>query len=356
MPEKRSKGSRPKAHDKDNHTTLIEGINRVLQSSLMARDEREVAQTCLAVAEEVTGSRFGFIGEVNEAGTFDTIAISDPGWGACRIPESDAVTQIQGMIVRGLWGHVVKTAAPLLANDPMGHGASVGVPEGHPPLKAFLGVPLLRDGAPIGMMAVANRPRGYTRRNIADMEALATPFVEALSRWRLQREVGEARDRLEETVSARTRELSDAKRALEEKVEKLANEIIDVSTPVLPVIDGVLLVPVIGAIDTRRAQQLTEELLSSVTDHAAQVVLLDLTGVPVVDTAVAKNLIRTVQACRMLGTGVVVTGIRSHMAQTMVKIGVDLKGLHTAGTLRAGLRDALALLGKTVTSVEEEAS
>ncbi len=336
-----------------NHAALVEGINRVLRSSLSATTEAEVAQACLPVAEAITGSRFGFIGEVRPDGKFDTIAISDPGWGACRVPESDAITQIKGMIVRGLWGAVVETGEPLIANDPLGHAKSAGIPEGHPPLTAFVGVPLIRDDKVTGVIALANRPRGYTQRHISDIEALVTPFMEALSRMRLQRDLQAANERLEEIVAARTQALSDATRDLEEKVEKLANEIIEVSTPVLPVIEGVLLVPVIGAIDTRRAQQFTEELLTGVTNHAAQVVLLDLTGVPVVDTAVAKNLIRTVQACRMLGTSVVVTGIRSHMAQTMVKIGVDMKGLHTAGSLRAGLRDALALLGKGIVDVEE---
>ncbi|MFH1532921.1 MAG: GAF domain-containing protein [Pseudomonadota bacterium] len=353
MSVKPKQGVRTNPRPKNTSAAVIEGINRVLRSSLTARDEGEVARACLAVAEENTGSRFGFLGEINEVGTFNTLAISDPGWDACRIPESDAVTQIQGMIVRGLWGTVITTGKPLLTNDPMGHESSVGVPEGHPPLTAFLGVPLNRDGATVGMMAVANRPRGYTKRNIADLEALATPFVEALSRWRLQRELQQNKALLEETVATRTRELSAAKTALEDQVEKLANEILDVSTPVLSVIDGVLLVPVIGAIDSQRAQQFTEELLTAVTAHSAQVVILDLTGVPVVDTVVAKNLIRTVQACKMLGTAVVITGIRSHMAQTMVKIGVDLKGLRTAGSLRAGLRDALAILGKRVADVEE---
>jgi len=165
-------------------TALVRAMNRVFEEALTCESEEAVAQTCLSVAEQLTGSKFGFIGEVNQAGRFDTFALSDPGWHACRVPKSDAVVKINNMVIRGIWGRVIKDERPLIANEPASHPDRVGTPAGHPPITAFLGVPLKYGGKTIGMIALANKESGYDLADQEDLESLSVAFVEALKQKR----------------------------------------------------------------------------------------------------------------------------------------------------------------------------
>jgi rsbT co-antagonist protein RsbR len=115
----------------------------------------------------------------------------------------------------------------------------------------------------------------------------------------------------------------------------------ELSTPVIPLSDDVLVMPLIGAIDTRRAQQVMEALLEGVAATQARFAILDITGVPVVDTQVANTLVRVAQAVGLLGARVVLTGIRPEVAQTLVGLGVDLHGVATQSTLQSGIAYAL---------------
>jgi len=115
----------------------------------------------------------------------------------------------------------------------------------------------------------------------------------------------------------------------------------ELSTPLLPIADGVVVMPLIGAIDSNRAQQIMETLLYGVAEYNAQVAIVDITGVKVVDTQVAGALIRAAQALRMLGAQVVLTGISPEIAQTMVHIGAELRDMITKATLQDGIRYAL---------------
>lgn len=118
----------------------------------------------------------------------------------------------------------------------------------------------------------------------------------------------------------------------------------ELSTPVLPLRAGLLLLPVIGVIDSQRARQLTEQLLDGIRTHRAKVVVIDLTGVPAVDSAVANHLLQTVRAAKLLGASAVVTGISTENAQTLTRIGVDLSGLVTTSDLQSGVDEAEWLL------------
>jgi len=115
----------------------------------------------------------------------------------------------------------------------------------------------------------------------------------------------------------------------------------ELSTPLMPLADGVLAMPLIGTIDTSRAQQIMEALLEEVTVQRARVVILDITGVRVVDTQVAQALIQTTRAASLLGTQVVLTGIQPEIAQTLVQLGIDLGHIVTRSTLQDGIAYAL---------------
>ena len=119
----------------------------------------------------------------------------------------------------------------------------------------------------------------------------------------------------------------------------------DLSTPVLQVRDRLLISPIIGAVDSDRARQLTEQLLGAIKANRAQVVVLDITGVASVDETVANHLVQTVEAARLMGASAVITGVSSKIAQTIVDLGVDLGMLKTVGDLQGGLEEAERMLG-----------
>jgi rsbT co-antagonist protein RsbR len=123
----------------------------------------------------------------------------------------------------------------------------------------------------------------------------------------------------------------------------------EISTPVLPLRERLLLLPIIGAIDPPRAQQLTAQLLQSIRAHRAKAVVMDITGVPTVDSAIANHLIQTVQAARLMGATVIVSGLSPEVAYALVRIGADLSTVNTVGTLQDGIEAAEQLLGYTVT-------
>jgi rsbT co-antagonist protein RsbR len=124
----------------------------------------------------------------------------------------------------------------------------------------------------------------------------------------------------------------------------------ELSTPVLPVRERLLILPIIGVIDPHRARQLTEQLLVGVRSHRAKVVVMDITGVPAIDVKVANHLVQTVEAARLLGATVIVTGLSPEIAQTLVTIGVDLGKMNTVGDLQGGIEEAERLLGYKVVS------
>ncbi|PYV41589.1 MAG: anti-anti-sigma factor [Acidobacteria bacterium] len=122
----------------------------------------------------------------------------------------------------------------------------------------------------------------------------------------------------------------------------------ELSTPVLQVRERLLILPIIGVIDSQRARQVTEQLLRGIRANRAKVVVIDITGVPTVDSTVANHLVQTVDASRLMGATVIVTGLSSEIAQTLVTIGVDLTKMKTVGDLQGGIEEAERLLGYKV--------
>lgn len=127
----------------------------------------------------------------------------------------------------------------------------------------------------------------------------------------------------------------------------------ELSTPVLQVRERLLILPIIGVIDPQRARQLTEQLLRGIRTNRAKVVVIDITGVAAMDVTVANHLVQTVEASRLLGATVIVTGLSPEIAQTLVTIGVDLGKMNTVGDLQGGIEQAEKLLGYKVVPVSE---
>jgi anti-anti-sigma factor len=149
-------------------------------------------------------------------------------------------------------------------------------------------------------------------------------------------------------VASFFRDLTSQKQAEEERIG-LQQQIIaaqedalrELSTPLIPITDDVVIMPLIGTIDSQRAQMVMEALLEGVAQHQAELVILDITGVQVVDTQVAKALVQVAQAVKLLGAQVMLTGIQPQIAQTLVHLGVELEGIITRGSLQAGIATAL---------------
>jgi rsbT co-antagonist protein RsbR len=119
----------------------------------------------------------------------------------------------------------------------------------------------------------------------------------------------------------------------------------ELSTPVLQVRERLLILPIIGVLDAPRARQVTEQLLRGIRTNRAKVVVVDITGVPTIDSTVANHLLQTVEASRLMGASVIITGLSSEIAQTLVTIGVDLSKVNAVGDLQGGIEEAERLLG-----------
>jgi rsbT co-antagonist protein RsbR len=126
----------------------------------------------------------------------------------------------------------------------------------------------------------------------------------------------------------------------------------ELSTPVIRVYERVLLLPVVGTVDSHRAEQIMEQLLLRVVEEQARVIIVDIAGVPVVDTRVADHLIKTTAAVRLLGAETVLTGISAHVARTIIQLGVDITGMHTLARLADGIELALGIVGREVRKKE----
>lgn len=199
---------------------------------------------------------------------------------------------------------------------------------------SWLGVPLRSGEEIIGALVVQSyRNYAFDDSDLNFIEATASQIVVSIERARL----------FEETQ----RTLQELREANEQQ-RRLFGIVRELSTPLVPVTEGILVLPLVGTIDSQRAQQIMDVLLSGITDRRAKVVILDITGVPVVDTSVANYLLQATQAVRLLGSECILVGITPEVAQTVVGLGVDLHGLVTRSDLQGGIEYALKLLGRRI--------
>ncbi len=183
--------------------------------------------------------------------------------------------------------------------------------------------------------------------------SIKKPFFAAL-----RVEAGKDADSLADQVWRAT-ELLDAlglhtvrtfQKSREDIINRQQREMLELSTPVVKLWDGILALPMIGTLDSARAQVVMENLLQKVVETGAQIAILDITGVPTVDTLVAQHLIKTVTALRLMGAEAIISGVRPQIAQTIVHLGVDLQGVTTKANLADALALALKRTGQTLKS------
>ncbi len=171
----------------------------------------------------------------------------------------------------------------------------------------------------------------------------------------LEKAYVEVGKQVEERTAELKREVAERERAQEESL-RLQQEIIEaqklaireLSSPVIPVMERIIAMPLVGNIDSMRARDITRSLLAGIGEHRAKVVILDITGVSVVDSGVANHLNKTIQAARLKGASAIITGISDAVAETIVDLGIDWSDVDTVNNLQTGLRSALARMGRRI--------
>jgi rsbT co-antagonist protein RsbR len=138
-------------------------------------------------------------------------------------------------------------------------------------------------------------------------------------------------------------------KAREEVILRQQEELMELSTPVVKLWDGILALPIIGTLDSARTQMMMESLLQKIVETSSEVAIIDITGVPTVDTLTAQHLLKTVTAARLMGADCMISGIRPQIAQTIVYLGIDLTNVVTKATLADAFLTALKRLGTTIT-------
>jgi len=181
---------------------VFAAINRLFKEAIACNTSTDVAKLCLNIAVEVTDSEYGSIAEINNRNRFNTLALSNPGWTQCRMAELDP-SCIHDMEVRGIWGAALKSEHGLIVNDPKSHPMSVGVPEGHPALNAFLGMPFRHKNFN-GMIGLAKRDGDYKDTDREIIESIALAFAEVINSKRAEEFLKESEERYRSLIESQT--------------------------------------------------------------------------------------------------------------------------------------------------------
>ncbi len=229
-------------------------------------------------------------------------------------------------------GRVVQEGQAIIANDLPNNPVFYNPAAQDEGLLACISTPMIVGEEIIGTLDVHSKTerQAFNQDHLQILSLLANQAATALENARLMAQ-----------IQRQSQEIIDAQRqALRE-----------LSTPIVPISDEIIAMPLTGSIDTARAQQIMEALLTAISHYQAEVVIIDITGVPVVDTGVANHLLQTAQAARLLGARVVLTGIAPEVAQTIVSLGVDLSSIVTRGDLQSGIEYALGLAQKRIVAL-----
>lgn len=178
------------------HSRIVNGINMIMDGMLRVSGDSELGHLCLSVAEEITSSSYGFIGELDGDGHLKHIAISAPGWMSCEIISEWGHNQRPACISSGgIFRSILASGKGFFTNSPENHPDHVSLPAGHPPLNAFLGVPLLREGRMAGLIAVAKGSGGYLEEDLKALESIASTVSQAFERKRAEEALRESEER-----------------------------------------------------------------------------------------------------------------------------------------------------------------
>jgi anti-anti-sigma regulatory factor len=209
-------------------------------------------------------------------------------------------------------------------------------------IQAMAIIPLIRADKWLGLITLSwTEPHEFGQQETAIYESLISLASPAVENRRLMDNLEKM---VEEQTAALRESLEERERLQQEVIETQKHAIQELSTPVIPLVNRIIIMPLIGSIDSMRARDITRSLLAGISQHRAKVVILDITGVPIVDSGVAGHLDKTIQAARLKGARTIVTGISDAVAETIVDLGIDWSGITTLSDLQTGLRIALATM------------
>ncbi len=302
-------------------------LNEVGQAITSVLDQDELLRQIVDITKNRFGYYFVSIALVHED-HLDFRATSPIGSSGQRLYLAETRIELREGV--SLVAEAARTRKPVVVNDVHQDPRYLAVAE-LPDTQAELDVPILFQDRVIGVLDVqSDRTKAFGEHEIALVQALASQAGVAIENARFLAQIQQQVENL---------------RQANEQQRRLWQQVQEMSTPVIPVHDRILVLPLVGTIDSERARQLTERLLHAVRQTRALVILLDITGVPVVDTAVAQALIQSANAARLLGAEVALVGVRAEVAQTLVSLGVSMEGIVTMANLQAGIAYALGRVG-----------
>jgi rsbT co-antagonist protein RsbR len=210
----------------------------------------------------------------------------------------------------------------------------------------------------LGGISISRARQGFSP---AETGAYIFSLKEALFQI-LQQELKNDTEQLYQTVLSVSKMIDDFSivtfetfiRGREEVILRQTDEITEISTPVIRVWDGILALPIIGTLDSARTQVVMENLLQEIVNTSSSIAILDISGVPAVDSLVAQHLIKTVNATRLMGAECIISGIRPEIAQTIVHMGIDLSTIITKATLASALKQSFSMLQMEVRKKQKE--
>ncbi len=259
----------------------------------------------------------------------------------------DVIHRQRVPVGEGITGWVVQHGEPVLVPDMSLDPRCINFDGVDFDARSGLCVPMTTGTQVIGVLNIEGpQLNAFTDDDQRLLSTLASNLVVIVERARLF-------DNMEQMVADRTQELQgsleERDRLQQEIIEAQKRAIQELSTPIIPVMDRIIVMPLIGSIDSMRARDIMRTLLAGIREHRAKVVILDITGVLIVDSGVANHLNKTIQAARLKGARTIVTGISDAVAETIVDLGIDWGEIETLTDLRTGLVTALGSLGLRLT-------
>jgi anti-anti-sigma regulatory factor len=342
----------------------LTALNRASQAVATSLELDQVLAEIVSLTSEVVASDYATVVLVDEEGRLGQSAENLPGVPAIEYWARDE--GITSWIVRSHQAVVVDEIGQdgVISLD-LGAGTTRSV---NPfiveaGVRSLAGLPLVVKDCLLGVLYLHSLQPAVFRGQLPLLTTFANQVAIAIENARLyekvQQELTErkqaeevlqkAYEEMEERVEERTaelqRETAERERLQQEVIEAQKRAIQELSTPIIPVMDRIIIMPLIGSIDSLRAKDIMRALLAGIREHRAKVVILDITGVPIVDSGVANHLNKTIQAARLKGAQTIVTGIADAVAEAIVDLGIDWSGIETLADLQTGLRVALVTMG-----------
>lgn len=304
----------------------INGLYRAADVIGQSTSEQEMLDKAAAMLTTDIGFVTSWLATVDEeAGLLRERGMSGLGWYPGRPPSNFPLSDRRFMSVSTLHGQPCAFDNAQERADAEGWGDTARAGG----LRSLAYVPLRAGPITIGVLSMGSTEERFTEGDLALFAAFSSQLTSAVLRLRMNEE----RDK-------QVHALADAN----ERQARLLEAMREMSTPVIPVHRGILVLPIVGVVDSVRSAQIMESLLQAIQRDKASVVIIDVTGVPTVDTSVANHLLRSTRAASLLGARCVLVGVSPAVAQTVVQLGVELTGLTTRSNLQAGIAYALKLL------------